>query len=111
MAERALITSADCWEMPDERTGEIRKGLSVWYLNEYREDTATAFGFKPTKVSADASLLEQVRGKLPGVFEMEYGSRPGAQGKATLTLIGVRYVKGIDLFGQTGTVSGNVAKA
>lgn len=101
MAERALITSADTWEMPDERTGEIRKGLSVWFLNEYREDSDSAFGFKPTKVSADRSLLEDMRGKLPGIFELEYGSRPGAQGKATLTLIGVRHVRAIDLFGQS----------
>lgn len=105
MAERALITSADTWEMTDERTGEIRKGLSVWYLNEYREDTETAVGSKPTKVSAARELLEQMRGKVPGMFEMEYGSRPGAQGKATLTLIGVKFVRAIDLFGGQPTAA------
>lgn len=107
MAERALITSADTWEMVDEKTGELRKGLSVWYLNEYREDTANAFGFKPTKVSADVSLQASMINKLPGLFELEYGSRPGAQGKATLTLIGVKFVKEVDLFGSMN----NPAKA
>jgi hypothetical protein len=100
MAERALITSADTWQMTDEKTGEIRRGLSVWYLNDYREDTGEAFGFKPTKVSADISLKASMADKLPGLFELEYGSRPGAQGKATLTLIGVKFVQAVDLFGS-----------
>ena len=26
MAERALILSGDAWEMPDEKTGEVRSG-------------------------------------------------------------------------------------
>lgn len=94
MAERALVLSADPWEMPDERTGEIRKGCSLWYLNSYREGE---MGQKPTKVSVDLALLAQVRGKLPGVFELEYGSRPGAQNKATLTVVGMRQLASIDL--------------
>lgn len=98
MSEKAVVTSADTWEMVDERTGELRRGLSVWYLNDYREDTESAIGCKPTKVSASVELLQAMRGKLPGVFEMEYGSRPGAQGKATLTLVGVKFIRSIDLF-------------
>lgn len=100
MSERALITSADAWEMPDERTGELRRGVSIWFLNEYREDTAQAFGFKPTKVSGTPEVLEEVRGKLPGFFELQFGSRPGAQGKATLTLVGLKHIKSVDLFGN-----------
>lgn len=94
MAERALVLSADPWEMPDERTGEIRKGCSLWYLNSYREGD---MGQKPTKVSVDVALLAQIRGKLPGVFELEYGSRPGAQNKASLTVVGLRQLASIDL--------------
>lgn len=109
MAERALITSADTWEMTDERTGELRRGLSVWYLNEYREDTNTAIGSKPTKVSGSQELLDEMRGKVPGLFEMQYGSRPGAQGKATLTLVGVKFIRSVDLFAGQGVPA--VAKA
>ncbi len=99
MAERALVLSADRWEMPDEKTGEMRQGLSVWFVNDYREDTPASFGFKPTKVSADVSLLDQLKNaKLPAVFEMHYGSRPGAQGKATLTLIAANKVASVNLF-------------
>jgi len=99
MAEKALILSADAWEMPDERTGEIRKGVSVWFCNDYREDTLTSVGFKPTKVSADVSMLDALRtAKLPALFDLHFGSRPGAQGKATLTLVGISHLADVDVF-------------
>lgn len=99
MAERALVLSVDKWEMVDERTGELRKGLSVWYVNEYREDTDTGFGFKPTKVSADPSLLDTFKkARLPSLFDMHYGSRPGAQGKATLTLVQADGIANVNVF-------------
>lgn len=108
MAEKALILSADAWEMPDERTGEIRKGVSVWYVNDYREDTQTAVGFKPTKVSADSSMIEVLRtAKLPSLFDLHFGSRPGAQGKATLTLVSISHIADVDVF----TVSPAAKKA
>lgn len=94
MAEKALVLSGDPWEMPDERTGEIRKGVSIWFVNQYREGD---FGQKPSKVSAVPEVLEGLRGKLPAVCELEYGARPGAQGKATLTLVGVRVLRSVDL--------------
>jgi len=106
MAERALVLSVDKWEMADERTGEIRKGLSVWYVNEYREDSDEGFGYKPTKVSADLSLLDTFRkAKLPSMCEMNYGSRPGAQGKATLTLTEATIVANLNLFNPVAKAS------
>lgn len=99
MSERALVLSVDRWEMPDERTGEIRKGLSVWYVNDYREDTADAIGYKPTKVSAALELFPVfAKARLPALFGMTYGSRPGAQGKATLTLIKADAQANVNIF-------------
>lgn len=99
MTERALILSVDRWEMTDERTGEMRRGLSVWYVNEYREDTADAIGYKPTKVSADLELFPLfAKARLPALFDMSYGSRPGAQGKATLTLIKADPLANVNIF-------------
>lgn len=99
MSERAFVLSADGWEMPDEKTGEIRKGFSVWYINEYREDSATQIGLKPTKISATAEIFEVLKtGKLPALFDLDFASRPGAGGKATLTLVRVKHIKDIELF-------------
>lgn len=102
--ERALILSADSWSMPDEKTGKDISGVSVWYVNDYRADSSEAFGFKPTKVSADPSLLKSLSvAKLPALFDMHYGSRPGAQGKATLTLIKADKIASVNLFGELPT--------
>lgn len=98
--ERFLILSADAWDMLDERTGRPMSGISVWYANDYREDTEVSFGYKPTKVAATPETLSQLRGKLPGVFEVSFGSRPGAQNKAQLTLVGVKHVAAVDLFAK-----------
>lgn len=101
MSDRALVLSADLWEMADERTGEIRKGASVWYINDYREDTLTGLGYKPTKVSGTIEIFEQLRSSnLPALFDLDFGSRPGQQNKAQLTLVRAKHVKDVDLFGQ-----------
>lgn len=101
MSERALILSCDAWDMVDEKTGEMRRGLTVWYLNDYREDSDGSFGLKPTKVSADRSLLESLRSaQLPAMFDLDFGSRPGAQGKATLTLVKATKFASVNLFAQ-----------
>lgn len=101
MAQRGLILSADKWEMTDERTGELRRGVSIWFVNDYRDDTALAVGMKPTKVSGDISMFDQLKAaKLPAVFDLDYGSKPGKDGKPTLTLISVTHVADIDAFSQ-----------
>ncbi|WP_421354751.1 hypothetical protein [Aeromonas veronii] len=100
MAERALILSADVWSMKDEQSGKPLSGVSVWYVNDYREDADDSFGFKPTKVSGTQEILSELRGKTPGVFEVSFGSRPGAQNKAQLTLVGVKHVAAVDLFAE-----------
>lgn len=100
MAERALILSADAWDMKDEQSGKPLSGVSVWYVNDYREDSYDSFGFKPTKVSGTQEILSELRGKTPGVFEVSFGSRPGALNKAQLTLVGVKHVAAVDLFAE-----------
>lgn len=97
MAEKALVLSADAWEMADEKTGELRNGWSCWYVNDYREDTAKGFGFKPSKISLSNELAADLRKvKLPALCEMSYGSRPGQGGKATLTITGFKVLASVD---------------
>lgn len=105
MAEKALVLSADPWEMADKQTGQILKGVSFWYVNNYRDGQN---GQKPTKVSVSVELFDEVKGKLPALCELEFGSRPGAQGKASLTVTAVKVLKGVDF---SGLFVGSIAKA
>jgi len=99
MAEKALVLSADKWSMPDEKTGEIRSGFSVWYVNDYRDDLPESIGMKPTKITATPEMFESLRlAKLPALFDLDFGSRPGAQGKATLTLVKAKHIADVDVF-------------
>lgn len=99
MSQKALILSADFWSMPDERTGEIRSGYSVWYINDYRDDGEGAIGFKPTKVSATPEIFEVLKpAQLPALFDLDFGSRPGQGGKATLTLVKAKHIKDVVIF-------------
>lgn len=99
--EVALILSADAWSMPDEKTGEVLSGVSIWFLTDYREQNhATQVGYKPAKVGGTHEILEKLRTMaLPAQCEMTYGAKPGAAGKATLVLNDVTFVKAVDVFG------------
>ncbi len=101
MAERALILSGDAWEMPDEKTGEVRSGVSFWYVSDYREDDARSAGYKPTKISGTFEAFDMVRtAGLPGVFDIDFATRPGKDNKATLTLVAAKHAGNVDLFGK-----------
>lgn len=94
MTERVLVLSADAWTMQDDKTGEVKKGVSCWYVNNYRDDSE---GQKPTKCAILPELLPALNGKLPAICDLDYGSRPGAKNVATLTIIACSVVKSVDL--------------
>lgn len=107
MKDLALVLSADAWNMTDEKTGEQMSGVSIWFLTDYRDQThATQVGYKPAKVGGSPELLEKLRTMaLPAQCEMVYGAKPGAGGKATLTLNDVVFVKSVDVFGNAANAA------
>lgn len=94
MAEKALVLSADPWSLVDKVTGEVKNGVSCWFVNQYRDGE---FGQKPTKLSITDEVASVLKGKLPAVCDLEYGSRPGAQSKAALTVVGAKVLRAVDL--------------
>lgn len=102
MMDLSLVLSADPWEIPDERTGEIRKGLSIWFVNSYRDSDS---GLKPTKVSGDVALWDQLRGRLPAVCSLSFSTRPG-QGARDLAAQALGYGNEENMVSQLGTLSG-----
>jgi hypothetical protein len=99
MGEKVLVLSADNWNMVDERTGQPMAGVSVWYVNKYRDDDVGSLGNKPIKIGATDDTFKVLReGGLPGVYELDYGARPGKGGKASLTLTGAKFIHAVDFF-------------
>lgn len=98
---KLLVLSADVWSMPDENTGEVLRGVSVWGVNQYRTDSAEARGCKPIKFNLDVKMWDKIKGMtLPAICEAQYDVRPAAQGKAGLTVTDLKSVKVMDLFGN-----------
>lgn len=61
MSETVLILRAAKWEMTDEKTGEIRKGCTVHYINDFQVETATAVGDSPMKVQASDEVFTEIK--------------------------------------------------
>ena len=99
MSEKVLVLSASKWNFTDEKTGEMKKGVSLHYVTDYRDDTATELGFKPIKSSADDAVFDAVqKGGVPGMYTIATRSKPGKDGKPTLTVVGAQLAKKVPLF-------------
>lgn len=101
MSDRVLVLSADHYSIPHEKTGEIQELFQLWFVSDYREDTATELGCKPIKMLTTPQLFEQLRPHdLPAVFDLELRSRPGKANAAALMVVGFKHISTPDLFSQ-----------
>jgi hypothetical protein len=97
--ETVLIISADKWQFTDEKTGELRNGATIQYVNDYREDTDVSVGFKPIKTSVNDAVFDAIKKSgAPAMYRLDSRSRPGKDNKPTLTVVSAQFVKPVKLF-------------
>lgn len=97
--ENVLILSADKWGFVDEKTGEHKNGVTLHYLTDYREDSDKEMGFKPIKVTVEDAIFDVVKkGGAPALYSIDTRTRPGKDSKPTLTVVGVKFVKAVEIF-------------
>jgi hypothetical protein len=95
---QVLILSADQYRVVND-SGEVIEGVTVWYLNDYRDASQQSVGFKPTKISAQLEMWPVLKGlNLPALCELDFVTRPGAQGKPTLQLRDIKHLQAVELF-------------
>lgn len=93
MADIALVLSADKYEIPDAATGEIQALHQVWYINEYREESAREKGSKPIKMLVDAAVFAELfKHDLPALFDLDVRTRPGKGNTVSATVTGFKLV-------------------
>lgn len=98
MSETVLILRASKWELTDEKTGEIRKGCTLHYINDYQVETATAVGDSPMKVGASEEVFDAVKkSKAPGVYDITTRTKPGKEGQATVVVTQAKFLKSFSL--------------
>lgn len=94
MSESVLILRASKWEMTDEKTGEIRKGCTVHYINDYQVETANAVGDAPMKVQASDEVFAEIKKhKAPGIYDINTRTKPGKEGQATVVVVQAKFLK------------------
>jgi len=100
--ETVLVLSADRWQLTDEKTGEIRAGILLHYVNQYREASDKAVGLRPTKISATTEVFDAIRkAGAPGFYKLDFRTRPGKESKPTLLAARAEFVRKPDLFEET----------
>ncbi len=85
-----LVFGLKPWEMVDERTGEVRRGEVLEYLDlEYKEDSDKYTGLKSFKTGkpADVSLSH-----IPGVYEFEMRPMQNKRGRMELGLASAKFL-------------------
>lgn len=98
---KVLLLSADTFEVTNENTGELIKGTTLFYLNNYREESVHSLGLKPTKLSGNYELFSTIKNEgysLPAVVELEIATKPGAGGKASLVATSANVIESVELF-------------
>jgi hypothetical protein len=98
MSETVLILRASKWELTDEKTGEIRKGCTVHYINDSQVETEKAVGDAPMKVQASEDVFAEIKAhKAPGIYEINTRTKPGKDGIATVMMSQAKFKKLISL--------------
>lgn len=102
--ESVLVLSADRWELTDERTGEIRRGVTLSYVNSYRETTERSVGLRPTKAPATEEAFDAIRkAGAPGLYQLDFRTRPGKESVPVVTIVKAECIRKLDLFADSPT--------
>lgn len=99
-AVKAIVTFAKSWSLIDEKTGEIKQGVSVEYiLTESLKDCTNDDGSKGYQHSKESVNLDKSPKfvQVPGLYNMLYDFKPGSKGKIQLKLTDVEFVSALDV--------------
>lgn len=99
MADLALILSADKYEIPDSKTGEIQSLHQIWMSNEYRVATDKEKGCKPMKVLVEPQVFDEImKCELPALFAVDVKMRPGKGNALAATVVGFKFIGAPKIF-------------
>lgn len=99
MADLALILSADKYEIPDSKTGEIQTLHQIWMSNEYRASTDKEKGCKPMKVLVEPQIFDEImKCELPALFAVDVKMRPGKGNALAATVVGFKFMVAPKIF-------------
>lgn len=95
MNQKGVVIYANPWSMTDERTGKAMEGITVEYLACENLNPVTnedgSMGVRHCKESIPLNLSPELK-YVPGVYDLEFGLKPGTKGKMQVKLVGLHYL-------------------
>ena len=93
---KLILFSARPWSFSDEKTGEMRAGVTVQYSDGIAVNAGKEKGIFPMTITAPSTIWDQLT-VVPGVYECDLKMRPGKDNKATLTLGAAKFLEPLSL--------------
>ena len=103
---KALVFHARAWDFVGRDGGTV-KGNAVSYLEDMQPATdPNEAGLAPMQVEAlDQAFADVLSSKLPALFDLDIGRRPGRKGKPESVLVGAKFLSSVPVQALLGTVT------
>lgn len=89
----SLVLEAAPWEIADEKTGEVRRGFSIFYVDFESPLVGRKRGYETLRISGPADVVEPALREVPGFYDLRFRQRAGRNGgKVELSLSAMRFV-------------------
>ncbi len=72
------------------------KGVKISYINQNSCNQVGIKGYTPFQVSLDPIVLNDLK-SVPGVYDVEYGMKPGKNNKPEAVVTSFKFVKELEL--------------
>lgn len=95
MKMNIILLYAGAYRIPDEKTGEIKEGVTCnYYFNtnlDAIDNTNGTVGTRPAKGSMDVSLMRKIV-KAPALYDAEFEMSIASDGKPVLKICDLEYI-------------------
>jgi hypothetical protein len=92
-----LVQALNNWKFEDEKTKEIKEGVTVYYIDNRPTNDDGKLGYFPIKVTASIEIRKDIQ-KVPGYYDLDFSMKPDAKGKPTLLLRSLSFSKEAKLY-------------
>lgn len=100
---KALINGILEWSITDEKTGEVKDGVNIYYSSPavYYENLTGVSGLYPAKCKISPELVSKYKMRslsYPLTADLEFDSLVTPKGKAVVVLSDIKNIKSLSLF-------------
>lgn len=93
---QVLVTGFNSYSFSEANTNRPISGTNMYYLDPSQPANIGQVGILPVKVSVPSSLTYALS-KAPAYYDIDFSTRPNAQGKPQLVLSSLEFVKDFPL--------------